>query len=196
LGDQAAVFGFSFRDLARSCVQSVTREKGPSRMWRPSSCRKTRDGLTTKILALVDALGDLARFVLLPGQRHSSVGVAPLIEGIGIVALIGDIGFANDWLRKELDDHGALAVIPPKKDRKTNIPCDFAMDRWRHLIKTFFATLRRLSHQAALAGTRSRNTLRKMARQTADALWGPSNSPDFAPIECLNYFRDAGYGST
>jgi hypothetical protein len=33
LGDQAAVFGFSFRDLARSCVQSVTREKGPSRMW-------------------------------------------------------------------------------------------------------------------------------------------------------------------
>jgi hypothetical protein len=25
LGDQAAVFGFSFRDLARSCVQSVTR---------------------------------------------------------------------------------------------------------------------------------------------------------------------------
>jgi hypothetical protein len=24
-------------------------------------------------------------------------------------------------------------------------------------------------------------------RQTSDALWGPS-SPDFAPIECLNYF--------
>ena len=28
--------------------------------------------------------------------------MAPLIEGIGIAALIGDIGFANDWLRKEL----------------------------------------------------------------------------------------------
>jgi hypothetical protein len=29
-------------------------------------------------VALVDALGNLARFVLLPGQRHDSVGVEPL----------------------------------------------------------------------------------------------------------------------
>jgi hypothetical protein len=37
--------------------------------------------LTTKIVALVDALGYLSRFVLLPGQRHDIVGVEPLIEG-------------------------------------------------------------------------------------------------------------------
>ena len=30
-------------------------------------------------MALVDGLGNLARFVLLPGQRHDSVGVAPLL---------------------------------------------------------------------------------------------------------------------
>ncbi len=89
-------------------------------------------------MALVDALGNLARFVLLPGQRHDSVGAAPLIEGIEIAALIGDKGFDNDWLRKELDDPGALAAIPQKRDRKTNIPCDFAMYRWRHLIENFF----------------------------------------------------------
>jgi transposase len=29
-------------------------------------------------------------------------------------------------------------VIPPKADRKTGIPCDFAIDRWRHLIENFF----------------------------------------------------------
>ena len=34
--------------------------------------------MTTKILALTDALGDLARFVLLPG--FDTVGVAPLID--------------------------------------------------------------------------------------------------------------------
>ena len=33
-------------------------------------------GMTTKILALTDALGTLVRFVLLPGQRHDTVGVA------------------------------------------------------------------------------------------------------------------------
>jgi len=78
---------------------------------------------------------------------------APLIDGIEIAALIGDKGFANDWLRKELDDRSASAVIPPKKDRKTNIPCDFAIYRWRHLIENFFAILRGLFHQAALART-------------------------------------------
>jgi hypothetical protein len=36
--------------------------------------------LTTKIIALVDALGNLVRFVLLPGQRHDTIGVPPLIE--------------------------------------------------------------------------------------------------------------------
>jgi hypothetical protein len=38
--------------------------------------------LTTKIVALVDALGNLVRFILLPGQRHDSVGVAPLLEDL------------------------------------------------------------------------------------------------------------------
>src|SRR3954469_20190244 len=48
---------------------------------------RSRGGLTGKIVALVDALGNLVRFVLLPGQRHDSVGVAPLIEGVSFDAL-------------------------------------------------------------------------------------------------------------
>jgi transposase len=98
--------------------------------------------LTTKIVALVDALGNLARYVLLPGQRHDSVGVEPLLDGVAIGALIGDKGFDNDWLRRELDERGALAVIPPKADRKADISCDFAMYRWRHLIENFFCNLK------------------------------------------------------
>ena len=98
--------------------------------------------MTSKIVALVDGLGNLARFVLLPGQRHDSVGVAPLIAGIEIGALIGDKGFDNDWLRQELDARGSIAVIPPKANRKTAIPCDFHMYRWRHLIENFFCDLK------------------------------------------------------
>jgi len=53
--------------------------------------------MTTKILALTDALGNLVRFVLLPGQRFDTVGVAPLIEGIEFGALIADMAFdSND----------------------------------------------------------------------------------------------------
>ena len=37
--------------------------------------------MTTKIVALTDALGNLVRFVLLPGQRFDTVGVAPAHQG-------------------------------------------------------------------------------------------------------------------
>ncbi len=73
--------------------------------------------MTTKIVALVDALGALLRFVLLPGQRHDMIGVAPLIEDIDFDALLGDKAFDADWVRADLDRPGA-AVIPPKANRK------------------------------------------------------------------------------
>jgi hypothetical protein len=38
--------------------------------------------MTTKILALTDALGNLVRFVLLPGHRFDTAGVPPLIEAL------------------------------------------------------------------------------------------------------------------
>ena len=88
---------------------------------------RSRGGLTTKIVALVDALGNLARFTQLPGQRHDSVGVEPLISGVAIGALLADKAFDNDWLRAELNRRGAIAVIPPKANRKDPIDCDFEM---------------------------------------------------------------------
>ena len=93
-------------------------------------------------MALVDALGNLARFVLLPGQRHDSVGVEPLIEDIEILALLADKAFDIDWLRAELNKRGVQAVIPPKANRKQAIACDFHMYRWRHLIENFFCKLK------------------------------------------------------
>ena len=84
----------------------------------------------------------MVRFVLLPGQHHDSVGVRPLIEGVAFGALLGDKAFDADWLRAELDDRGAAAVIPPKVNRKTIISFDRDMYRWRHLIENTFAKLK------------------------------------------------------
>lgn len=94
------------------------------------------------MVALVDALGNLVRFVLLPGQRHDIVGVPPLIEGIAFGALLGDKGFDSDALRADLDRRGAVAVIPPKANRTTAIACDFAMYGWRHLVENLFCDLK------------------------------------------------------
>jgi transposase len=103
---------------------------------------RSRGGLTTKIVALVDALGNLVRFVLLPGQRHDTVGVAPLIEGVSFDALLGDKAFDADWLRADLDDRGAAAVIPPRSNRKAVIDYDKEMYRWRHLVENYFAKIK------------------------------------------------------
>ena len=93
-------------------------------------------------MALVDALGNLARFILLPGQRHDSIGVEPLIAGVSLDALIGDKAFDSDRLRAELADRRALAVIPPKSNRASTIACDAAMYAWRHLVENFFCDLK------------------------------------------------------
>ncbi len=91
---------------------------------------------------LVDALGNLVRFVLLPGQRHDSVAAAPLLGESEIGALIGDKAFDNDGLRMTLDERGTVAVIPPKADRKRAIACDMVMYGWRHLVENFFCKLK------------------------------------------------------
>jgi transposase len=93
-------------------------------------------------VALVDALGNLARFVLLPGQRHDSTGVEPLITDIDFDALIADKAFDNDSLRAALNERGAVAVIPAKSHRKTPVPHDVEMYGWRHLIENLFQRLK------------------------------------------------------
>ena len=98
--------------------------------------------MTTKIVALVDALGNLADFLLLPGQAHDMKGVAPLIEGVSFGALLADKAFDADWLLKELDERGAAAVIPPKANRKEQREYDKHAYRWRHLIENYFAKIK------------------------------------------------------
>ena len=78
---------------------------------------RSRGGLTTTILAVVDARGNLGRFILLPGQRHDSVGVAPVLDGIEVSALLADKACDSNAIRALIAERGAVAVIPSKADR-------------------------------------------------------------------------------
>ena len=98
--------------------------------------------MTTKILALTDALGNLVRFVLLPGQRHDTVGVAPLIEGIDFGALIGDKAFDSDWIIIELNERGAAIVIAQRPQRTKPLAIDAELYKERHLIENFFCKIK------------------------------------------------------
>jgi hypothetical protein len=71
---------------------------------------RSRGGLTTKIVALVDALGNLVRFVLQPGQQHDSAGVAPLLHDLAFDALLADKAFDSNALRADLDERDAYQL--------------------------------------------------------------------------------------
>ncbi len=107
--------------------------------------------MTTKILALTDALGNLVRFVLLPGQRFDTVGVAPLIEGVEFDVLIADKAFDSDAIISELNERGAKVVISQHPRWTKPLSIDKDMYAWRHLIENFFAKLKEFKRIAMRA---------------------------------------------
>ena len=98
--------------------------------------------MTTKILALTDALGNLCDFILLPGQRNDICGVLSLIKDKSFGALLADKAFDADWLIKELTQKGIEPVIPPRKGRNTERCYDRGKYKWRHLIENFFCRIK------------------------------------------------------
>jgi transposase len=98
--------------------------------------------MTTKIVALTDALGNLVRFVLLPGQRFETAGVPPLIDGVTFGALIADKSFDANAIIADLDRRGAKAVISQHPRRSKPRAIDQDMYTWRHLIENFFGKLK------------------------------------------------------
>ncbi len=98
--------------------------------------------MTTKNVALVDALGNLIRFLLLPGQAHDVIGLVPLIRDALFDVLLADKAFDADWLLRDLDWRGATAVIPPKANRKHKRDYDTEVYKWRHLVENYFAKIK------------------------------------------------------
>ncbi len=98
--------------------------------------------MTTKILALTDALGTLVRFELLPGHRFDTVGVPPLIGGIEFGGLIADKAFDSNDIIADLNERGAKVVISQHPRRTKPLKIDAEMYKWRHLIENFFCKLK------------------------------------------------------
>ena len=98
--------------------------------------------MSTKILALTDALGNLVRFVLLPGQRFDTIGVPPLINGLEFGGLIADKAFDRNDIIADLNERGAKIVISQHPRRTVPLLIDAEIYKWRHLIENFFGKLK------------------------------------------------------
>jgi transposase len=73
--------------------------------------------LSTKIHALVDALGNPLRFLLTPGQAHDLTGADALLPQMAAEVLIAKAYDADDRVLKPLASAGKSAVIPPRQNR-------------------------------------------------------------------------------
>lgn len=74
---------------------------------------RSRGSVTTKIMALTDALGTLIDLRPLPGQAHDLRGTPALTEQLSGEKLLADRAFDANWLHNALAKAEVEAVIPP-----------------------------------------------------------------------------------
>ncbi len=83
----------------------------------------------------------MVKLVTLPGQKHDPVGTPRLTAGLSFGAMTADRAFDAGRLLKELEERGAEAVIPPRKNRRKIRDYDRDMYGQQHQIENFFAKI-------------------------------------------------------
>ena len=114
----------------------------------PRAIGRSRGGLTTRIHALVDALGNPVELMLTPGQAHDLTYAEHSINSIDPAALLCDRAYDADSLIDTLNRREITPVIQPKANRTVQRNCDFLLYCERNLVELFF---NKLEHFRAIA---------------------------------------------
>ena len=121
---------------------------------------RLRGGLSTKIHALVDALGNQTGFYLTGGEVHDLVGADELLPDMQADTLIADKAYdADKPVIEPLTAVGKKTVIPSKANRKKKRKLDRHLYAARHLIENFFARLKQYRAIATRYDKTARNFL-------------------------------------
>ena len=127
--------------------------------------------MSTKIHALVDALGKPLAFLLTPGQAHDLAGADALLPQIAAELLIADRAFdADARVLEPLAAAGKSAVIPPRPNRLQPRDFDRELYKKRHLIENFFCKLKQFRAIATRYDKTARNFLAAIYL-AADIIW-------------------------
>ncbi len=131
---------------------------------------KSRGGLSTKIHAAVDSLGNPVRFILTAGQYSEIKQADALIEGFSADYVIADKGYDADSFIEVIESAEAIAVIPPRKNRRTARAYDEHLYRERNLVERVF---QKLKHYRRIATRYERLavTYQAMLSLVATVIW-------------------------
>lgn len=83
-------------------------------------------------------MGNPLRLILTGGQVADVTQGAALVEGIQTTAITADKGYDSDELVERIETTGAIANIPPRRNRKHKRPVDRQRYKARHLVECFF----------------------------------------------------------
>jgi transposase len=83
------------------------------------------------------------RIPVTQGTTADCTQASKLIEGIDAGYLLADKACDTDAILEQAAAHGMNAVIPPKKNRKEQRPCDEELYKLRHLVENAFLMLKR-----------------------------------------------------
>lgn len=74
---------------------------------------KSRSGKTTKIHAVVDALGSPVHFMLTGGQAHDAKAAIDLLSGVDISGsnILGDKAYGAKKIREYITEHNAVYTV-------------------------------------------------------------------------------------
>jgi transposase len=103
---------------------------------------RSKGGFTTKIHALVDALGNPLEFILTPGQRHDITQAKNLTKNFMGQIFLAYKGYDSNDFIAYLEAEGAEVVIPSKKNRKEQREYDKHFYKERSQIECFFSKIK------------------------------------------------------
>ena len=131
---------------------------------------KSRGGLSTKIHAAVDALGNPVRFILTEGQSSEYDQADALIEGFQAGFVLAGKGYdSNDFVEK-VGISGAIAVIPARKNRLEGRDYDKTIYKERHYVERLFQKLKHYRRIATRYEKLARNYM-AMLSLVATIIW-------------------------
>ena len=97
--------------------------------------------MSTKIHATCDSHGNPIRFLLSPGQTSDYSKAVDLLDGFIADAVLADKGYDADYVVKQVEKMGAIAVIPSKKSRLNPRSYDKQLYKERNQVERLFNKL-------------------------------------------------------
>ena len=120
---------------------------------------RSRGGFGTKLHGVVNPLGHPVVLKVTGAEAADSPHLPDLIAGLSTQAVLADKGYDSNANREAIHAAGAVACIPPKKNRLQAITFDRHLYKERNMIECFFAKIKQYRRVATRYDKKAANFL-------------------------------------